>query len=71
MTVHRRIQNLFKHIRWSVYPLTVNGLNSLTDYAKNTPSQMIKGVVNTPLQYQISLQMRLAQFTDHMKKAKK
>ena len=32
---------------------------------------MFEGILNTPLQYRISLQMRLTKFTGHMKKAKK
>ena len=34
---HRRIQNPRKHIRWSVFTKTINGLKSLTEYKKNTP----------------------------------
>ena len=30
----RRIQNLFKRLKWSVFAQTVNGLKSLTGYAK-------------------------------------
>ena len=33
----RRIQTLFKHLRWNVFAQTVNGLNLLTGHAK-TPS---------------------------------
>ena len=32
---------------------------------------MFERVLNVPLQYQISLQMRYAQFAGHIKKAKK
>ena len=44
----RRIQNLFKHLRWSVFAQTVNGLNSLTGQPK-TPSYMFEGFLNMVL----------------------
>ena len=32
----RRIQNLFKNLRWSVFAQTVNGLNPLTETEKHS-----------------------------------
>ena len=45
---HKRIQNLFKHLRLSVFALTMNGFHWLTDYAK-TPHLRFEEVRNTPL----------------------
>ena len=39
----RRIQNLFKHLRWSVFTLTVNGLKSLTGHANHSFLDVWKG----------------------------
>ena len=39
---HRRIQNPFKYLRWSVFAWAVNGLKSLTDYAKTLHFRYLK-----------------------------
>ena len=39
----RRIQNLFKHVRWSVFLETVNGLKSLTGHVKIFHLRYLKG----------------------------
>ena len=39
---HRRIQNPFKHLRWSVFALTVNTLKSLTGYPKTIHLKCLK-----------------------------
>ena len=39
----RRIQNLFKHLRRSVFAQTVNGLKSLTEHAKTLHLRCLKG----------------------------
>ena len=41
-----RIQNLFKHLRRSVFAQTVNGLKSLTGHAKTLHLRCLKGVLN-------------------------
>ena len=40
---HRRTQNLFKHLKWSVFAQIVNILKSLTVYAKNVHLRCWKG----------------------------
>ena len=39
----RRIQNLFKHLRWCIFAQTVNGLKSLTGHAKTLHLKCLKG----------------------------
>ena len=40
---HRRIENHFKHLRWSVFAQTVNTLKLLTGYAKKLHLRCLKG----------------------------
>ena len=40
---HRHTQNLFKHLRWTVFAQTVNTLKSLTGYAKKLHLRCWKG----------------------------
>ena len=40
---HRRIRNLFKHLRWSVLAQRVNSLKLLTGYAKVLHPRRLKG----------------------------
>ena len=40
---HRRTQNPFKHLRWSVFAQTVSNIKSLTGYAKNSILDSWKG----------------------------
>ena len=40
---HRRTQNPFKHLKWSVFAQIVNILKSLTGYAKNVDLRCWKG----------------------------
>ena len=46
---HRRTQNPFKHLRWSIFAQIVNTVKSLTGYAKKDRSWMFEGVLNMPL----------------------
>ena len=40
---HKHTQNHFKHLRWSVFVQTVNILNSLPGYAKNSTLDVWRG----------------------------
>ena len=42
----RRIQNLFRHLRWSVLTQTVNGLTSLTGRAKTLHLRCFEKILN-------------------------
>ena len=40
---HMHIQNLFKHLRWSAFAQTVNGLKLLTGHEKTLHLRCLKG----------------------------